>query len=90
MSHIFISYSKQNIAFARRLRHLLEAEGFAVWMDETRLVPSERWWPTIEKKYSHLCRLYRHYVARSADIRLGRARNPAVGAHPQAHLPSAV
>jgi formylglycine-generating enzyme required for sulfatase activity len=49
MSHIFISYSKQNIAFARRLRHLLEAEGFAVWMDETRLVPSERWWPTIEK-----------------------------------------
>lgn len=49
MSHIFISYSKQDIAFARHLRKLLQDEGFAVWMDETRLVPSERWWPTIEQ-----------------------------------------
>ncbi|MCL4249462.1 MAG: SUMF1/EgtB/PvdO family nonheme iron enzyme [Anaerolineae bacterium] len=48
MSHIFISYSKNDIAFARHLRRLLEAEGFSVWMDETRLVPAERWWPTIE------------------------------------------
>ncbi len=49
MSHIFISYSKQNIDFARHLRSLLQAEGFAVWMDESRLVPSEKWWPTIEQ-----------------------------------------
>src|SRR5579871_1555447 len=49
MSHIFISYSKKDIAFARHLRALLQSEGFAVWMDETKLVPSERWWPTIEK-----------------------------------------
>lgn len=48
MSHIFISYSKNDIAFARHLRRLLEAEGFSVWMDETRLVPAERWWPMIE------------------------------------------
>ncbi len=48
MSHIFISYSKNDIAFARHLCRLLEAEGFSVWMDETRLVPAERWWPTIE------------------------------------------
>lgn len=48
MSHIFISYSKADIDFARRLRRLLEREGFAVWMDEARLVPSSRWWPEIE------------------------------------------
>jgi hypothetical protein len=49
MSHIFISYSKQDITFARHLRHLLQDGGFAVWMDETRLAPSQKWWPTIEK-----------------------------------------
>lgn len=48
MSHIFISYSKQDIDFARHLRKLLQFEGFIVWMDETRLAPSEKWWPTIE------------------------------------------
>ncbi len=49
MSHIFISYSKKDIAFARHLRDLLQDEGFAVWMDETKLVPSQKWWPTIEQ-----------------------------------------
>src|SRR5215216_3110503 len=48
MSHIFISYSKKDIDFARHLRVLLQDQGFAVWMDETKLVPSQRWWPTIE------------------------------------------
>jgi hypothetical protein len=49
MSHIFISYSKQDIDFARYLRTLLEQEGFAVWVDEARLEPSARWWKTIEQ-----------------------------------------
>ncbi|MBN1200345.1 MAG: SUMF1/EgtB/PvdO family nonheme iron enzyme [Anaerolineae bacterium] len=49
MSHIFVSYSKKDIRFARHLRRLLEAEGFAVWMDETRLKPGERWWTRIER-----------------------------------------
>lgn len=49
MSHIFISYSKQDIDFARYLRALLEAEGFAVWIDEARLSPSARWWKSIEE-----------------------------------------
>jgi hypothetical protein len=48
MSHIFISYSKQNIDFVRYLRVLLENVGFAVWVDEARLSPSARWWKTIE------------------------------------------
>ncbi|MEZ4671176.1 MAG: toll/interleukin-1 receptor domain-containing protein [Anaerolineae bacterium] len=49
MSHLFISYSKRDLDFARYLRQLLVEQGFMVWMDETRLVPSEEWWPTIEK-----------------------------------------
>ncbi|MBE2271177.1 MAG: SUMF1/EgtB/PvdO family nonheme iron enzyme [Anaerolinea sp.] len=49
MSHLFISYSKKDITFARHLRSRLQDAGFVVWMDETKLVPSERWWPTIER-----------------------------------------
>ncbi|MBK8026282.1 MAG: TIR domain-containing protein [Chloroflexi bacterium] len=49
MAHVFISYSKQDIAFARHLRQLLENAGFPVWMDESALVPSERWWRRIEE-----------------------------------------
>lgn len=45
--HIFISYSKLDIDFARYLRALLEAEGFRVWMDEARLHPGEDWWESI-------------------------------------------
>ncbi|GIL14283.1 MAG: hypothetical protein BroJett038_30030 [Chloroflexota bacterium] len=49
MTRVFISYSRKDIDFARHLRHLLQDQGFAVWMDETGLGASERWWPTIEK-----------------------------------------
>lgn len=52
MSHVFISYSKQNIDFARYLRAVLEAEGCPVWMDEVRLQPSARWWKEIEESIS--------------------------------------
>ncbi len=48
MNHIFISYSKKDIAFARHLRRLLQEAGFVVWMDEAKLVTSQKWWPTIE------------------------------------------
>ena len=49
MDHLFVSYSKKDIRFARHLRKLLEDEGFGVWMDESKLVPSEQWWPAIER-----------------------------------------
>lgn len=49
MDHLFISYSKKDIDFARHLRKLLEEEDFGVWMDESNLVPSEQWWPAIER-----------------------------------------
>jgi hypothetical protein len=50
MSHIFISYSKQDVDFVRYLRTLLQDAGFPVWVDEQGLTPSERWWRTIEQK----------------------------------------
>jgi hypothetical protein len=49
MSHIFISYSSQDIEFVRYLRTLLESEGFAVWVDEARLTPGAGWWKDIEQ-----------------------------------------
>ncbi len=49
MSHIFISYSSQDIDFVRYLRTLLESEGFAVWVDEARLTPGAGWWRDIEQ-----------------------------------------
>lgn len=48
MSHIFISYSKKDIVFARHLKWLLEARGFRIWMDEKSIDPSDDWWETIE------------------------------------------
>jgi hypothetical protein len=49
MTHIFISYSRQDIDFARYLRALLEHEHFYVWMDEARIPSGSRWWKDIEK-----------------------------------------
>lgn len=49
MAQIFISYSKQDIAFAKHLRALLQQAGFDVWMDE-RLVPSTQWWRMLEQQ----------------------------------------
>lgn len=48
MSHIFISYSKQDGDFMRYLRRLLEHAGMRVWVDEARLHAGSRWWDEIE------------------------------------------
>jgi len=49
MSHIFISYSRQDIDFARYVRATLESQGFHVWMDEKRLSAGMDWWDEIEQ-----------------------------------------
>lgn len=49
MSHIFISYSKQDLEFVRYLRALLQAEGFPVWFDE-ELHPGDDWWGRLERQ----------------------------------------
>lgn len=48
MSHIFISYSRQDVEFARYLRALLENAGLRVWMDEKRLHAGSDWVSEIE------------------------------------------
>lgn len=48
MSHIFISYSKQNKAYARRLAEHLIAHGFDVWIDD-RIDYGSLWADVIQK-----------------------------------------
>lgn len=47
MSHIFISYSKHDSAYASKLVTRLRQEGYDVWIDDRRLRSSEDWWPSI-------------------------------------------
>lgn len=47
MSHIFISYSTKDSAYARQIATALRDKGFNVWIDERRLRSSEDWWRSI-------------------------------------------
>jgi hypothetical protein len=38
---VFISYSREDASFARRLYHALEANGVRAWLDETHIVPGQ-------------------------------------------------
>jgi hypothetical protein len=38
---VFISYSREDASFARRLYHAFEANGVRAWMDETQIVPGQ-------------------------------------------------
>jgi hypothetical protein len=53
MSHIFISYSRKDIDFARYLRASLENAGFRVWMDEKRLSAGMNWSDELQKAIDH-------------------------------------
>lgn len=46
MSHVFISYSRKNQEYARRLAEDIRKHGFDVWIDD-RIDSGERWWATI-------------------------------------------
>lgn len=46
MAHIFISYSKQNKEYARKLADHLISQGFNVWIDD-EIEPSDEWWKKI-------------------------------------------
>lgn len=47
MAHVFISYSKQNKEYARRLVNTLRDQGFDVWIDDRELRASADWWRSI-------------------------------------------
>ncbi|MEL6307583.1 MAG: toll/interleukin-1 receptor domain-containing protein [Chloroflexota bacterium] len=48
MAHVFISYSREDVAFARYMRATLEHADIPVWMDEKRLSTGMDWWDEIE------------------------------------------
>lgn len=43
MSHIFISYSRQNLDLAMQIVKLLEESGRRVWIDQADIIAGERW-----------------------------------------------
>ncbi len=47
MSHVFLSYSTRDRSYAGKLAEKLRAEGFDVWIDNSRLRSSEDWWRSI-------------------------------------------
>jgi hypothetical protein len=49
VAHIFISHSDKDLEFARHVRTLLQAEGFAVWMDDRAQPPTEAGWFRVER-----------------------------------------
>lgn len=48
MSHIFISYSHDDLEYVNRLVHDLEQAGLDVWFDQQRIAPGENWDAAIE------------------------------------------
>jgi formylglycine-generating enzyme required for sulfatase activity len=48
MAHVFISYSKQNKDYARKLADHLISQGFDVWIDD-QIEPSDEWFKRIVK-----------------------------------------
>lgn len=48
MSYVFVSYSKENRDYARRLRDQLLGRGFDVWIDEV-IDPGDDWWRFIRR-----------------------------------------
>jgi hypothetical protein len=49
MTHIFISYSTRNSAYALQLADMLRQHGFDVWIDNAELRSSDNWWEAIVK-----------------------------------------
>lgn len=41
--HVFISYSRQDQAFALKLKEDLEAQALEVWIDQSELIPGQTW-----------------------------------------------
>lgn len=47
MSHVFISYSRKDNGYVKRLVPMLRENGFDVWIDDHDLRSSEDWWRSI-------------------------------------------
>jgi len=47
-NHVFISYSRADRDYARKLENELRKRGFEVWIDD-RIEFGNRWWQTIDQ-----------------------------------------
>jgi TIR domain len=45
---VFIAYVEEDLVFAQKLCHALEANGFRPWLDKRRLMPGQNWPRAIE------------------------------------------
>jgi hypothetical protein len=45
---VFLAYVEEDLAFARKLYHAFEANGFRPWLDKKRLMPGQNWPRAIE------------------------------------------
>ena len=48
-SRVFIAYTVEDLALARRLCEALRAEGFSPWLDKDQLLPGQNWPRAIER-----------------------------------------
>lgn len=49
MTHVFISYSKENRDFAYQVKEVVEKAGFDTWIDRQRLKPGKKWRSEIDR-----------------------------------------
>jgi WD40 repeat protein len=49
LSRVFLSYSRTDAAFARRLLDALESRGLQAWIDWDDIPPSAEWWREVER-----------------------------------------
>lgn len=64
-SRIFVAYVEENLEEAERLYDLLEAEGFAPWMDRRDLLPGQNWPRSIERSIE-VCDFFIAFLSRRA------------------------
>lgn len=68
MSQVFISYAKEDVEIARKLRNDLQRAGISSWMDVFDLLPGERWGVAIR----HAIRASSFFIALLSSRSVGK------------------
>ena len=53
MSHVFVSYVRDDLVVVERISHELRKRGVEVWLDRDRIQPGERWKSAIRSAILH-------------------------------------
>jgi hypothetical protein len=76
MSHIFISYSKKNRAYARAIADYLLTHGFDVWIDD-RIDYGDEWWDVIVRTIRECAACVVILTPESKKLEVGQTRSGA-------------